>query len=109
EILYSKEVKTERVEQEEVSIYWGDVQLKKDSTFVYADSIRQKGNAFWAFGNLVVQQPDSQILYGDSLYFDDKRDVLFLYGEVVVKKASDVLFTQFLRYDLPTKKANYTG
>jgi lipopolysaccharide export system protein LptA len=109
EILYSREVKTERIQQEEVSIYWGDVQLKKDSTFVYADSIRQKGNAFWAFGNIVVQQPDNQILYGDSLYFDDQKEALFLYGEVVVKKASEVLFTQFLRYDLPAKKANYSG
>jgi lipopolysaccharide export system protein LptA len=109
EILYSREVKSEKFNQKDVSVYWGDVQLKKDSTFVYADSIRQIGNTIWAFGNIVVQQPENQILYGDSLFFNEAKNTLFLYGEVVVKKELDELFTSYLQYHLEDKKAIYSG
>lgn len=107
EILFSKEVRHETIDSQEVGTYWGDVQIKKGDIFMYMDSIRQINRKLWAYDNILIQQGDSLSLFGDSMFYDDIKTKLFLYGDVVIKKGEESLFTNFLEYDLNTKIGFY--
>lgn len=107
EVLYSKEVRHETVNNQEVGTYWGDVQIKKGDIFMYMDSIRQINKETWAYDNIIVQQGDSLSLFGDSMFYDDLKSKLYLYGDVVINKNESSLFTNFLEYNLDTKIGFY--
>lgn len=109
EILFSEEVRYDKIGQQEVSIYWGDVQVKKGKTYMYMDSVRQIERDLWAYGNIVIQEGDSITLFGDSMFFDDRKNMLFLYGDVAMQKAEEALFTNYLEYNINSKVGYYTG
>lgn len=109
EILFSEEVRYDKIDRQEVNIYWGDVQVKKGKTFMYMDSVRQINRDLWAYGNIIIQEGDSINLFGDSMFFDDRKNMLFLYGDVVMQKTEEALFTNYLEYNINTKIGDYTG
>ena len=109
EILFSQEVRYDKVGKQEINIYWGDVQVKKGKTYMYMDSVRQIERDLWAYGDIIIQESDSVTLFGDWMYFDDKNDRLYLHGDVVMQSKEEALFTNYLEYNLKDKVGYYTG
>ncbi|HRE96927.1 MAG TPA: OstA-like protein, partial [Flavobacteriales bacterium] len=62
----------------------GNVQVRHDNTLMYCDSawIYQKRNVLFAFGHLHVKQGDSLNMYGDSLFYDGNTGYGKLRGHI---------------------------
>ena len=66
-----------------IPIKWisGGMQLRIDSTYIYADSSVIFGEErMYAYQNVVIQQGDSLKVFTDSLYYYRDRDVAELVG-----------------------------
>lgn len=99
--------KTLDLEQEEILILVGNVQLHQDSLFMQCDSARKQNNDLLAIGNVVLQQWDSLNVYANELkYFGDTRDA-YLKDSVVLQSKTQKLFTDSLAYNTATRIANY--
>ena len=86
----------------------GDVELRQDSAFIYADTATIFDDTYVeARGRVVLRQNDTISVFADSLDYFARREVALLYGNVVLVNGAQQLFTDSLRYDLRTKRATY--
>ncbi|MDW8230792.1 MAG: OstA-like protein [Saprospiraceae bacterium] len=85
----------------------GMVRLRHGNTLIFCDTALLDVNDARLTGNILIEQSDSLRLYGDSaLYFGDRR-VCDIFGDVVLVKGQQELFTNRLHYDFQTKMATY--
>lgn len=87
----------------------GDVQLHQDSVHMYCDSaIIEDRYRVQAFGNVVIQQGDTAVIFADSLTYYIQTRQAELFGNVILVNGEQKLYTNRLQYDLNTKLATYT-
>ncbi len=107
-ILHTESLKTVVGAKETIRYLTGDVELRQDSTFMYCDSaVILDGNIARAFGNVLIQQSDSLVIFADSLYYDGNKGYTDLYGNVVLQNNDQELWTDKLRYNLNSRVASY--
>ncbi len=85
----------------------GMVRLRHGNTLIFCDTALLDANDAHLSGNVLLEQGDSLRLYGDSaLYWGDLRRC-DLFGEVVLVRGHQELYTNRLHYDLNRKVATY--
>ena len=88
----------------------GEVELRQDSAFIYADTASIFDDTYVeARGNVVLRQNDTLSVFADSLDYYADRELAYLYGNVVLVNGGQQLFTDSLRYDLRLRRATYTS
>jgi lipopolysaccharide export system protein LptA len=86
------------------------LQLRIDSTYIYADSAVIFGeDRVYAYGNVVIQQGDSLNVFTDTLYYFKETDIAELIGEVALDQGSKQLWTNDLTYHLSERYGEYTN
>ncbi len=86
------------------------LQLRIDSTFIYADSAVIFGEErVFAYGNVVIQQGDSLHVFTDTLHYIRDRDVAHLIGEVALRQGTRQLWTTDLTYFLGDRYGEYNN
>ncbi len=95
---------------ETVKWLYNGLQLRIDSTNIYADSavIFGEDRLLHAFGNVVIQQGDSLNVFTDTLYYLRETDVAELLGEVALNQGSKQLWTKNLTYHLGEQYGEYS-
>ena len=84
------------------------MQLRIDSTFIYADSAVIYGEErVYAYTDVVIQQGDSLNVFTDTLYYSKETDVANLTGEVALIQGSSQLWTTHLTYYLSKRYGEY--
>jgi len=94
--------------QEHVKWISNGLQLRIDSTNIYADSaVIFNEDRIYAYGNVVIQQGDSLEVFTDTLYYTRETDVAELFGEVALRQGSKQLWTKDLTYHLGERYGEY--
>lgn len=87
----------------------GEVELSKDSIYMYCDSADLVNSIqLYAYDNVIIQQGDSIVAFSDYLDYNAETELADLRGNVVLQNGTRELYTKALRYDLATKLATYT-
>lgn len=69
----------------------------------------QAGNAFDAYGNVVITQPDGTVIHSDFLNYDGNTRVAILTSNVKMIDRDATLTTNHLTYNMATKIGTYIG
>lgn len=86
------------------------VQLRLDSTYIYADSaVIFGGSRLYAYGDVVIQQGDSLNVFTDTLYYYRATDIAELIGEVALQQGAKQLWTTDLTYSLSQRVGYYSN
>ena len=85
----------------------GNVELRQDSMFFFADSAVLTQNLLFAAGNVVVIQGDSLTIFGDTLNYNGDLRYGYLTGESFIQQGNSLLYSNFLEYDSHNKMAYY--
>ncbi len=85
----------------------GGVELQQDSILMFCDTAFLKGNNVTAYGEVVIRQNDSLMVFADSLVYRGDSKVADLFGNVVMENGDKRLFTDYLNYELTPKVARY--
>lgn len=87
----------------------GNVQLRRDSMYMYCDSayLFTKRNSVQAFGNVRMEQGDTLFLYGDYADYDGDLNIARVRSNVRLVDKSTVLETDSLNYDRNINLAYY--
>jgi len=87
----------------------GDVVLKQENTWIYADSIvlNSVQNMLEAFGNVHINDADSVHTYAQYLKYQGKEKKAFLKTKVKLTDGKGVLTTEDLEYDVTLKIGVY--
>lgn len=90
-----------RRENREYLIFKGNVCFRRDSMFMYCDSLYfyNKRNMFDAFGNVRMEQGDTLFVYGDILYYNGDTQLARLRENVRMVNRDVTLYTDSLNYD----------
>lgn len=96
----------ERVDDNDITYYSGNVKAFQDSIFMFADSAKVLGIEMTAVGEVVIIQ-DTTNMFTDSLYYNSDSKVAQLYDNVVVETKGKSLFTNRLDYNLDTKYGTF--
>jgi lipopolysaccharide export system protein LptA len=84
------------------------LQLRIDSTNIYADSAVIYGeDRIHAFGNVIIQQGDSLHVFTDTLIYSRITDIAELKGEVALEQGTRQLWTDLLTYHLAERFGEY--
>ena len=87
-----------------------ELQLRIDSTFIYADSaVIYEEERVFAYGDVIIQQGDSLHVFTDTLRYYRDRDVAYLIGEVALEQGSRQLWTTNLTYFLGDRYGEYNN
>ncbi|MEO5905274.1 MAG: OstA-like protein, partial [Saprospiraceae bacterium] len=92
------------------SVKWisKELQLRVDSTFIYADSaVIYADTRVFAYNDVVIQQGDSLRVFTDSLFYSRDTDIADLNGEVVLEQGTKQLWTNGLTYNLGKRYGEY--
>lgn len=85
------------------------LQLRLDSTYIYADSaVIWNEDRIYAYGNVIIQQGDSIHAFTDTLYYTRQTDIANLVGEVVLEQGGRQLWTKNLDYHLGGRYGIYS-
>ena len=87
----------------------GNVQLRRDSMYMYCDSayLFTKRNSVQAFGNVRMEQGDTLFLYGDYADYDGDLNIARVRSNVRLVDKNTVLETDSLNYDRNINLAYY--
>ncbi len=69
----------------------------------------QAGNAFDAFGHVVITQPDGTVIYSDLLNYDGNSRVAILTNNVRMIDKDAILTTNHLTYNMGSRIGTYIG
>ncbi|NBC08721.1 MAG: transcriptional initiation protein Tat, partial [Bacteroidetes bacterium] len=79
----------------------GNVELRQDSVYMYCDTATIKNRTrVFANGQVIIQQGDSLNVFSDSAVYNGDTRIAELYGEVILEKGDQRLFTDRLTYNL---------
>ncbi len=92
---------------QEITYLKGEVILRQGEVYMYCDSATMVDNDVIARGNVIIQQGDSLNIFSDSLYYQGNDRIADLFGDVRLDNKGQRLFTEHLKYNLKTKKAEY--
>ena len=103
-MIYLEETDIMSFDQErlpDIQLLRGNVKMRHDSTYLYADSVyfNQKANDFIAFSNVRIEQGDTLFVYGDVLYYDGNSKMSRLRDTVSMLNRDVILTTDSLNYD----------
>ena len=87
----------------------GNVQLRRDSMYMYCDSayLYTKRNSVQAFGNVRMEQGDTLFLYGDYADYDGDSNIARVRNNVRLIDKTTVLETDSLNFDRNINLAYY--
>lgn len=85
------------------------LQLRLDSTYIYADSaVIWNEERIYAYGNVIIQQGDSIHIFTDTLYYTRQTGIANLLGEVALEQGGRQLWTKDLDYNLVGRYGIYS-
>ena len=88
----------------------GNVELRHQEAFMFCDSAYlHDNNSLDAFGNVKIEEGDSLIMTGDSLFYDGNLKLARVRGRVRIDDKASILTTPFLDYYRETSMAHYYG
>jgi lipopolysaccharide export system protein LptA len=95
--------------KEEIWYLKGEVEFRQGTTFMSCDTAIHyvSKNNLIAYGNVLIQQGDSIVVYADSLSYNGNNKIADLFGNVSLTSKGQQLFTERMRYNLKTKIATY--
>lgn len=86
----------------------GNVQIVKDSSFIYCDGARLNDKLLKAWGDFSMIKADSIKLFTDSIHYDIETQLAKLKGSVLIHHGKQILFSDNIRYDDARDIAYYT-
>lgn len=100
-LLHADIMKFDKQHHPDAQILVGDVQLRRDSMYMFCDSAYLYGtkNAVKAFGNVRMEQGDTLFLYGDYVDYSGDENMARVRGNVRLIDRNTVLETDSLNYD----------
>jgi|UPI00034505CE lipopolysaccharide export system protein LptA len=88
----------------------GSVKLRHQEAFMYCDSAYlYDNNSLDAYGHVKIEEGDSLVMTGDSLFYDGNKKLARVRGRVRIDNKASVLTTPFLDYYRETSMAHYYG
>jgi len=87
------------------------VVFMRDSTYMYCElAIQNPANKnVQAFGDIVIREKEGALLTGDTLYYNNDKNLAEMRGNVVLIDSTTTLYTNELFYDLTTRNAYYVN
>lgn len=85
----------------------GNVRMRQENTVVFCDTATLDQDFAVLKGGVVIEQGDSVKVFADSAHYRADTRISDLFGDVVLVKGQQELFTQRLRYDMANKIAQY--
>ncbi|TVQ50888.1 MAG: hypothetical protein EA362_01275 [Saprospirales bacterium] len=85
----------------------GNVELRQDSLYFFADSSVLRKDLLFAAGNVILVQGDSLEVFSDTMNYNGVTRYGFLTGECFVRQNQSVLYSNFLEYDAARRIAYY--
>lgn len=100
-LLHADIMKYDKKQHPDAQILVGDVQLRRDSMYMFCDSayLYSAKNAVKAFGNVRMEQGDTLFLYGDYADYSGDENMARVRGNVRLIDKNTVLETDSLNYD----------
>lgn len=86
----------------------GDVKVFHSDAFMYCDTAIIRGHILRMRHNVAMLQSDTIRLFADSMVYNADSLVAYLYGDIILEDGNKKLFTNFLRYNVGTRTAEYT-
>jgi lipopolysaccharide export system protein LptA len=105
---HADQLEGERSAEREIQRLKGNVELRQGSIFMYCDQAVITENNVQAFGSVNIQQGDTTSVFSDSLAYIGDEQQAELFDSVILINGPQLLFTDYLRYDLFHKVASYT-
>jgi len=96
-------------EEDERKELIGNVELRQDSTFLYADSAAVRGNIVDAFGNVIIHSGDSTEAFSDELFYNGDEKIAELRKNVLLIHGKNKIISERLIYDITLEKASYVS
>lgn len=88
----------------------GNVRLKHQGALMFCDSAYLfENNSLSAYGNVRIEEGDSLVMTGDSLFYDGNNKVAEVRGKVRIDDKASILNTTHLDYYRETEMAHYYG
>lgn len=108
-MLHADKTKGDEERLPDAIILVGDVQLRRDSMYMYCDSayLFSKTNSVKAFGNVRMEQGDTLFLYGDYADYDGNANLARVRHNVRLEDKNTILETDSLNYDRNINLAYY--
>jgi len=86
----------------------GKVQLKHQEAFMFCDSAYMfDNNSLKAYGHVRIEEGDSLLMTGDSLFYDGEEKLARVRGRVKIDNKASILKTTHLDYHRATSMAHY--
>ncbi len=101
-LVFDKQNNFDEARNADYQLLVGNVQFRHEDAWMYCDSAHyyQKSNSLFAIGNVRIEQGDSLIITGKTLFYDGNRRIAQLRNNVVMEHyKSMTLYTDFLDYD----------
>lgn len=109
-LVFDKNNNFDAERNDEYQLLVGNVQFRHEDAWMYCDSAHyyQKSNSLFAIGNVRIEQGDSLIITGKTLFYDGNRRLAQLRDNVVMEHIpSMILYTDNLDYDRATNIGYY--
>ena len=86
----------------------GEVKVFHSDAFMYCDTAIIRGHILRMRHNVAMLQSDTIRLFADSMVYNADSLVAYLYGNIILEDGNKKLFTNFLRYNVGNRTAEYT-
>ncbi len=107
-IEWSDELSYEKTGEDTLVILTGNVVLRHDSTRMFCDSaVLRNSTDLTAWGNVMIEHGDSLVIFADSLRYSGIERKGSLYGDVILERGPQRMFTARLDYDFEKNLAYY--
>lgn len=89
----------------------GNVRFKHENAIMSCDSayLFKAINSIRAWGDIYINESDSVHINGDSLHYDGNSRIAELFGNVKLRDPGMSVTAPYLKYDMTSKRASYSG
>lgn len=110
ELIHADKFTVDKTTPKGASKLVGSVKLRHQEAFMYCDSAYlYDNNSLDAFGNVKIEEGDSLIMTGDSLFYDGNTKLARVRGRVRIDDKASILTTPFLDYYRGKSMVHYYG
>jgi len=110
ELIHADKFTVDKTTPKGASKLVGKVKLRHQNAFMYCDSAYlYDNNSLDAYGHVKIEEGDSLVMTGDSLFYDGNLKLARVRGKVKIDDKASILTTPFLDYYRETSMAHYYG